>query len=160
MSRTNLAQQVQFALKQWSLRTRTTIYRASLSDRLGIPGLSRSAPVFQIRVHNHHRHIRKSASRLLIKIELSIQPQVALRAAITDNSLDENKFDHPLRRKGSCESTWSPLGLCQKALVHHRCIRPHPFCALDSGFECRHRSLCGWGYTTEKENPRGSTPAI
>ena len=107
MSRTNLAQQVRFALKQWSLRTRTTIYRASLSDRLGIPGLCRSAPVFQIRVHNHHRHIHKLASRLLIKIGLSIRPQVAPNAATADNSPDESKFDHALRREGRCESTWS-----------------------------------------------------
>jgi hypothetical protein len=84
MSHTDLALQVQLALKLLSLRTRTTICRASLSDRLGIPVSYRNAPVFQTRVHNQRRHIRILASQLQIKMELSIQLQIALQTATTE----------------------------------------------------------------------------
>ena len=47
-----------------------------MSDKLGIPALYRSAPMSQICVRNHRRHIRKLAYRLQIKVELSIWTSV------------------------------------------------------------------------------------
>lgn len=99
MNHTGLAQPVHSVQKLRSLQTQTTIFQAFLNDILGIAALCQSEPVLQIHVHNHRSYIRKLASRLQIKTELSIQRQVVPHTCTPENRLLqdilESVIQHP-----------------------------------------------------------------